>query len=133
MTRKKGDHVCTECGRKVGILHLPANGAGPEYPVHPGERLCKRCLDARMEETQGMERSAVLCGDEFCLRVARYRLGDQWDVSRPVFLCEACYEKLSDSDKGLYKMRKHPAPVLLNKKPASGHGSGNCSGCGCIQ
>ena len=88
------------------------------------------------EGTQGTkrtERSVVLCDDEFCLHVARYMLGDEWQASRPVFLCEVCYEKLSDSEKNLYKLRKTPSPVLMNKNPASGHGSGNCSGCGCNQ
>lgn len=59
-----------------------------------------------MEGTQGTkrtERSVILCGD----------------VSRPVFLCEACYEKLSNSEKSLYQLRTLP-PVLLNNWRAGG-------------
>lgn len=128
-------------GKKTLIDHagVTHRKAGPEvwgYEPHFGT--CGKGQKSKTggvimcEGTQGTEGSVVLCGDEFCLHVARYMLGPAWDVSLPVFLCEACYEKLSDSEKGLYQRRRLP-PVLLNKKPASGHGSGNCSGCGRIQ
>lgn len=84
--------------------------------------------------TQGTKRtewSVVLCGDEFCLHVARYRLADFRQKHLPFFLCEKCYEALSEGEKTLYKQRE--VPVLINKRPASGHSRGNCSGCGCNQ
>lgn len=50
MTRSvKTAHVCTRCGRKSGILHLPAVNPDPDTVVHPGERLCKKCLDLRLD------------------------------------------------------------------------------------
>ena len=58
----------------------------------------------------------VLCGDEFCLRIARYRLADSGKASLPLYLCEKCYEALSDAEKTVY--RERAMPILLNRRAA---------------
>lgn len=75
-----------------------------------------------------IERPVILCGDEFCLNVARYRLVDVRDVSRPLYLCETCFEKLSDTEKRHYEKSGGHPPLILNTNEDRG-GCG-CSGCG---
>lgn len=69
---------------------------------------------------RGKDRSltVILCGDEFCINVARYRLADQRQTSLPPFLCEKCYEALSDAEKTVYKERE--MPIMLNNRRALG-------------
>lgn len=78
---------------------------------------------------RGKDRSltVILCSDEFCIGVGRYRLADKREVgkSRLPYLCEACYKKLSAASKQYYKeMVDGNPPLILNENK-------DCAGCGC--
>lgn len=70
--------------------------------------------------------TVVLCEDEFCIRVARWRLVSfSLSYSNPLVLCEKCYEGLSRETQFLYE----EIPFQTNKEPAD-RSCGGCSGCG---
>ena len=71
-----------------------------------------------MEGAKRTERLVILCSDEFCISVARYRLADSSKTSLLPYLCEKCYEALSDAEKTVYKERE--MPILLNNRRALG-------------
>lgn len=64
-----------------------------------------------------IERPVILCGDEFCLNVARYRRADIRDNSKPLYLCEKCYEALPEETRK-YAYKERLFPIKLNRRVA---------------
>jgi len=89
--KAKREHVCTSCGRKVGILHLPPHNTDPDNPVHPGERLCGMCLDSRLVGKDGMnvnKKPATSCcgGSEEAGCICQHKQDDDARYT----ICDSC-------------------------------------------